>query len=144
VSGSGRNASADTVVLEALFKPEQGGIQRLVRMHGRMPGEASANEMMVPENMSVVSTLGGFGSRPTQESIDGATVGTERVATPAGSFSTKLVRFGGMGGKQEWWLTEAVPGGWVRYTATRAEGDAGFTVELLAHGTGAQSELGVP
>lgn len=143
-SGSGRNASADTVVLEALFKAEQAGVQRLVRMRGRMPGDKEANEMLVPENMSSINTFGGFSVRPTKESIEGATVGTERVATPAGSYSAKLVRFGGMGGKQEWWLTETVPGGWVRYTATPSEGDAGFTVELIAHGTGARSELGVP
>ena len=41
-------------------------------------------------------------------------------------------------------LTETVPGGWVRYKASRAEGDNAFTMELVAHGTGARSELGVP
>ncbi len=144
ISGSGRNATADTVVLEGLFGPEQAGYRQLARMRGRMPGEKEANEMMVPQNMSTFGTLGAFSARPTKESIEGATVGTERVTTPAGSFSAKHVRFGGMGGKQEWWLAESVPGGWVRYTATRAEGDAGFTMELTGHGTGAKSELGVP
>lgn len=144
VSGSGRNATADTVVLEGLFKPQGEGVQQLVRMRGKMPGEREANEMIVPQNMSTVSSLGGFGMRPTPESVAGATVGTERVATPAGSFSAKLVRFGGPGGKQEWWLTETVPGGWVRYRASRAEGENAFTMELVAHGTGARSELGVP
>lgn len=144
VSGSGRNASADTVVLEGLFKPQGDGIQQLVRMRGKMPGDREGNEMIVPQNMSTVSMLGGFGTRPTPESIAGATVGTERVSTAAGSFSAKLVRFGGPGGKQEWWLTETVPGGWVRYRASRSEGDDAFTMDLVAHGTGARSELGVP
>jgi hypothetical protein len=144
VSGSGARATADTIVLEGLFKPQGEGVQQLVRMRGKMPGDREANEMMVPQNMSIVSSLGGFGMRPTKESIEGATVGTERVATEAGSFLAKLVRFGGPGGKQEWWLIESVPGGWVRYRASRAEGDDAFTMELVAHGTGARSELGVP
>lgn len=144
ISGTGSRATADTILVEGLFKPEGEGVQKLVRMRGQMPGEREANEMMVPENMSMVSSLGGFGMRPTAESVAGATIGTERVATAAGSFSAKLVRFGGAGGKQEWWLTETVPGGWVKYKATQADGDGAFTMELMEHGTGARSELGVP
>lgn len=143
-SGSGRSATTDTLVFEGLFKPQGEGVQQLVRMRGKMPGEREANEMMVPQNMSTLSSLGGFGMRPTKESVEGATVGTVRVATPAGSFSARLVRFGGPGGKQEWWLTDGVPGGWVRYQATRSEGDGAFVMELVAHGDGARSELGVP
>ncbi|MEX2180682.1 MAG: hypothetical protein WD771_01445 [Gemmatimonadaceae bacterium] len=141
-SVSGDRQSADTVVLEGLFKPEGGGMLQLVRMRGRMPGEKEANEMMVPQQMTMVSTLGMFGMRPTEESVEGATVGTERVTTPAGAFSAKLVRFGGAGGRQEWWLADNVPGGWVRYRASAPGGDESFTMELIAHGTGATSELG--
>jgi hypothetical protein len=130
--------------MEALFKPQTDGVQEIVRMRGRMPGEKEPNEMMVPENMSTVATYGGFGMRPTKESVDGATVGNESVTTPAGSFTAKLVRFGSFGGKQEWWLVDSVPGGWVRYKASQSEGGDGFTMELVAHGTGARSELGVP
>jgi hypothetical protein len=137
-------SGTDTVVMEALFKRQADGMQEIVRMRGKMPGEATANEMMVPENMSTVSTYGGFGMRPTKESVDGATVGTENVTTPAGTFSAKLVRFGSFGGRQEWWLVDNIPGGWVRYKASQAEGGDGFTMELVAHGTGARSELGVP
>jgi hypothetical protein len=137
-------SGTDTVVMEALFKPQADGVQEIVRMRGKMPGEREPSEMMVPENMSTVATYGGFGMRPTKESIDGATVGTENVTTPAGAFTAKLVRFGSFGGKQEWWLVENVPGGWVRYKASQSEGGDGFTMELVAHGTGARSELGVP
>jgi hypothetical protein len=121
------------------------GAQQLVRMRGKMPGDSEANELMVPEHMTQVRTLGMFGTRPTKESVDGATVGTETVTTAAGSFAAKLVRFGGGGGRQEWWLTDAVPGGWVRYRASAADADAdeSFVMELVAHGTGATSELGV-
>lgn len=137
-------SGTDTVVMEALFKQQADGVQEIVRMRGRMPGEREPSEMMVPENMSTVSTYGGFGMRPTKESIDGATVGNESVTTPAGSFTAKLVRFGSFGGRQEWWLVESVPGGWVRYKASQGDDGSGFTMELVAHGTGARSELGVP
>lgn len=134
---------ADTIVMEGLFKPEGEGMQTLVRMRGRMPGDTEANEMMVPEHMTTLSSLGMFGSRPTKESVDGATVGTESVTTPSGNFTAKRVRFGGAGGRQEWWLTEQVPGGWVKYQVTPSDGDGSFVMELIRHGTGARSELGV-
>lgn len=134
---------ADTIVIEGLFKPAGEGMQTLVRMRGRMPGDTEANELMVPEHMTTLSSLGMFGSRPTKESVDGATVGTESVTTPSGSFTAKRVRFGGAGGRQEWWLTEQVPGGWVKYQVTPTDGEGSFVMELIGHGTGARSELGV-
>ena len=132
-----------TIVIEGLFKPAGEGMHTLVRMRGRMPGDTEANELMVPEHMTTLSSLGMFGSRPTKESVDGATVGTESVTTPSGSFTAKRVRFGGAGGRQEWWLTEQVPGGWVKYQVTPSDGEGSFVMELIRHGTGARSELGV-
>lgn len=143
VERDGNRSRADTVVLEGLFKPVGDGVQQLVRMRARMPGDKEANELMVPEHMTTVSSLGMFGTRPTKESIEGATVGTESVKTPAGTFTAKRVRFGGMGGRQEWWLSTDVPGGWVRYQVSTEDKDDAFTMELQAHGTGAKSELGV-
>ncbi len=133
---------SDTIVLEGLFKPAGDGLQELVRMRGRMPGEREANELMVPEHMTTLHAWGMFRTRPTKESVEGATVGTENVTTPAGSFSAKRVRFGGTGGRQEWWLNPQVPGGWVQYAVTGEEKDEGFTMKLVAHGNGAASELG--
>jgi hypothetical protein len=135
-------AGSDTIVLEALFKSAGDGVQELVRMRGKMPGDREANELMVPQQMTMVRSLGMFGSRPTKESVDGATVGTENVTTPAGTFSAKLVRFGGMGGRQEWWVSDRVPGGWVQYRVSPAEGEGSFRMVLVGHGTGAVSELG--
>ena len=132
----------DTIVLEGLFKDAGDGLQELVRMRGRMPGEKEANEMMVPENMTMLQAWGMFRSRPTKESVDGATVGTENVTTPAGTFSAKRVRFGSTGGRQEWWLSPTVPGGWVQYTVNAEDKEDGFRMRLIAHGSGATSELG--
>ncbi|MBX3134490.1 MAG: hypothetical protein KF689_14000 [Gemmatimonadaceae bacterium] len=134
--------AGDTLVLEGLFKSAGDGLQELVRMRGRMPGEREASELMVPENMATLQAWGMFRSRPTKESVDGATVGTENVSTPAGSFSARRVRFGGAGARQEWWLSAQVPGGWVQYVVRADEKEDGFTMRLAAHGTGARSELG--
>lgn len=134
---------ADTVILEGLFKRMSEGTQQLVRMRGKMPGETEANEMLVPQNMSTLSTWGMFGARPTPESVAGATVGTESIRTPAGSFTAKRVRFGSPDGRQEWWTTDQVPGGWVKYRVSESDTEVSFVMELVAHGTGAKSELGV-
>lgn len=139
----GNRTVADTIVLEGLFKRESAGTQQLVRMRGKMPGEREPNEMMVPQNMSVVNTWGMFGTRPTPESVDGATVGTETIRTPAGSFTAKRVRFGAPEGRAEWWITDQVPGGWVKYRTSESDSKIHYTIELIAHGTGAKSELGV-
>ncbi|HRQ78608.1 MAG TPA: hypothetical protein PLY94_08400 [Gemmatimonadaceae bacterium] len=132
----------DTIVLEGLFKDAGDGLQELVRMRGRMPGEREANELMVPENMTTLAAWGMFRTRPTKESVDGATVGTENLATPAGTFSAKRVRFGSTGARQGWWLSSQVPGGWVQYTVNAEDKEDGFTMRLIAHGSGATSELG--
>ena len=59
----------DTIVLEALFKPAGDGLQQLVRMRGRMPGDKEANEMMVPEQMTMLRSFGMFGTKPTKDPI---------------------------------------------------------------------------
>ena len=142
-SREGNRTVADTVVLEGLFKRVSEGTQQLVRMRGKMPGDREPNEMMVPQNMSTVNTWGMFGTRPTAESVEGATVGTETIRTPAGSFTAKHVRFGTPGGRQEWWTTTQVPGGWVKYRVSESDTEVNYVMELVAHGTGAKSELGV-
>ena len=136
---------ADTVVLEALFKPEDsdGSMQKLVRMRGKLPGNADAQEMMVPEQWSMWNMKGAFSMKPTRESIEGATVGVEDVKTPAGSFKAKHVRFGQGNGTIDWWLDDTAVGGWVKFAAIDNEKKPMYTMELIGKGTGAKSELGV-
>lgn len=135
----------DTVSLEALFKPEEGNqyVQRLVRMRAKLPGNAEPQEMMVPEQWSTWNMNGSFSGRPTKESLDGATVGTESVTTPAGTFSARHVRFGQGGGTLDWWLDDSSTGGWVKFSAIDNEKKPMYTMELVGKGTGAKSELGV-
>ena len=136
---------ADTVVLEALFKPEGNDqyVQRLVRMRAKLPGNAEPQEMMVPEQWTTWNMRGSFTGRPTKESLDGATVGTESITTPAGTFSARHVRFGQGGGTLDWWLDESTTGGWVKFSAIDNEKKPMYTMELIGKGTGAKSELGV-
>lgn len=136
---------ADTVTLEALFKPETGNpnLQRLVRMRAKLPGNAEAQEMMVPEQWTTWNMMGAFSGRPTKESLDGATVGTERITTPAGTFTARHVRFGQGGGTIDWWLDESATGGWVKFSAIDDEKKPQYTMELVGKGTGAKSELGI-
>jgi hypothetical protein len=138
-TGEGR----DSVVVEALFDPESG---EFLRMRGKMPGEEEAHEMPVEE--------GRYGytqpRRLTDESLEGAMVGTETVRVPAGSYTAEHVRYGGMGGgTYDWWLSDEVPGGMVKYSRSFESQDTegpdpyNWVVELLDSGTGATSELGV-
>lgn len=136
---------ADTVTLEALFKPEPGNeyLQRLVRMRAKLPGNPEAQEMIVPQQWTTWNMMGAFTGKPTPESIEGATVGTESVTTPAGTFSAKHVRFGQGGGTLDWWLSDATSGGWIKFSAIDNDKKPQYTMELIGKGTGAKSELGV-
>jgi hypothetical protein len=135
---------ADTVILEALYKPENEYIKQLVRMRGKFPGQAEPQEMMVPQGFGMLSSLSAFGIKPTEESIKGATVGTETV----GKFSARHVKFGGGNGAAEWWLADDAPGGWVRFqhidsNDKDAKKPASYIMELVDYGKGAKSILGV-
>ena len=59
--------------------------------------------------------------------------------------SDQLVRFGNGGGTLDWWLTSAAPGGWVKFTGGANGGDKKdlYTMQMIAKGTGAKSELGI-
>lgn len=135
---------ADTVILEALYKSDNAYVKQLVRMKGKFPGQADAQEMMVPQAFAMLSSLSAFGMKPTEESIKGATVGTETV----GKFSARHVKFGGGNGASEWWLADEAPGGWVRFqhidtNDKDAKKPASYVMELVDHGKGAKSILGV-
>jgi hypothetical protein len=135
---------ADTVILEALYKPENEYIKQLVRMRGRFPGQSEPQEMMVPQGFGMLSSLSAFGMKPTEESVKGATVGTETI----GKFSARHVKFGGGNGAAEWWLADDAPGGWVRFqhidtNDKDARKPASYVMELVDYGKGAKSILGV-
>lgn len=133
----------DTVVLEALYKPVSDQVKQIVRMRGKLPGSKDPQELMVPAGLGMINTAGMFPMKPTPESIDGATVGTETITSPAGTFSARHVRFGAGTGSIDWWLADNVPGGWVKFTGSGADKKDSYVMELIGQGTGATSELGI-
>jgi hypothetical protein len=125
----------DTVIMEALLSPKD---QKLVRLRGQFPGDQGPKEMPVTENTGYVPP-----TKLTKQSIEGATVGTESVSVPAGTFgAARHVVFGGMGGNHEWWLDDKVPGGVVKQSTSASGSGRAHTLELVAYGGGAGSELG--
>jgi len=142
---TGDKSSTDTISLEALFKSDGSNdlSQKLVRMRGKLPGNAEPQELIVPDQYSMWNMAGAMGRKPTKESLDGATIGVETVTTPAGTFKAKHVRFGTGGGTMDWWLDDTVVGGWVKFQMLDQDKKPRYTMELIGKGTGAKSELGV-
>ena len=132
------------IILEALFKPldEQGLTMQVVRMKGKLPGDTQGNEMMVPEHLAMLSP-GGFGMKPTKESIAGATVGTESVKVGSASYSAKHIRFANAGGSMNWWVSDKAPGSVVKVEFAGQDKDQKWTMIMKGAGSGAKSELGV-
>ena len=135
--------TTDTIVLESQFKPldAEGLTMQVVRMRGKLPGDKEGKELMVPQHLSMLS-ISAFPMKPTPESINGATVGTENVKAGSQTWSAKHVRFGSAGGTMEWWLADKAPGGVVRVQFTGQE-NAKWTMAMTGAGSGAKSELGV-
>ncbi len=142
-SKEGSKTTSDTINFEGLFAADGSS---MLRLRAKMPNEAAAKEMPVTENSY------GY-TKPTNltaESMQGATIGTETVSVPSGSFSAKHVRYGGMGGGTlDWWLSNNVPGGLVKYSVTApSESQSSgpnknaYVVELVGFGKNAKSELG--
>lgn len=143
--GSGQ-MKPDTILLEGKFSPDR---SELVRLRGKMPGETEAKEMPVEEG-----TYGYSEPVPlTDESMQGATVGTETISVPAGRFTAQHIRYGNVGGGTlDWWLNDGVPGEMVKYMNSHPQESTSdgstpdpynYTVELVAHGTGATSATGI-
>lgn len=140
--------SGDTVVLEAKFSPDR---SKLLRMRAKYPNDKEPQEVAVDDQTYYIPPR-----KLTAESMKGATVGTESVTVPAGTFTAKHLKFGQPGGvSQEWWNATGVPGGSVQYkesapkqTEDQPEGAENldpdnFLLQLASHGTGAVSELGM-
>ncbi|MGQ0812962.1 MAG: hypothetical protein ACT4O1_00660 [Gemmatimonadota bacterium] len=136
--------ASDTITLESQFKKldESGIAMQVVRMRGKLPGDTEGKELMVPQHLSMLS-MTAFPFKPTTESIQGATVGTDSVKVGTASYSAKHVKFGAGGGNMEWWLSDDAPGSVVRVQFSGQDKDQKWTMEMVGAGAGAKSELGV-
>lgn len=124
----------DSWVYEALVDPTQ---EEVVRLRAKDP-EGNVGEVPVTENTVYQSP-----QRLTEESIEGATVGTEQVETAAGTFSTRHVEYqgGAGGGTITWYLSEEVPGHVVKYQIENEQQETAWTSTIVAHGTDATTTL---
>jgi len=121
-------------IYEALLSPSE---ERMVRLRAR---DADGNEGEIPltEEAIYVPPV-----KVSDESIKGATVGRETVETPAGKFTTDHVVFVAATGegKVEWWITDSVPGGVVKYLARDNEQKTVWTSILREFGKNAETVL---
>lgn len=127
--------SSETTVLEALLDK---GLQKMLRLRAKFPKDAEGHEMALDQQT--------YFTPPRQlspQSVQGATVGTESLTTPAGTFSARHVVFGSGNGSAEWWIAENVPGGTVKETSRQSGSSTPeMVMQLDRFGTGAVSELG--
>lgn len=125
---------AQTTVLEALLQPSSG---KMVRLRAKFPDDAAGKEMPVDEQAYYIPP-----QKLSKESLEGATVGSEKITVPAGSFTARHVVYGNPGGgNQEWWLVDSVPGGVVKQLIKGDSSGEQHEMLLAAFGKDAQSEL---
>ncbi len=136
-----REGKTEEVVLEALFSaPDEAGLRKMLRLRSLFPGDKEPAEIPVKDNASA------WYHDPvavTQESLEAATKGIEKITTPAGTFKARHVVYRDVRGIAEWWLSDKVPGGLVKYqvTATEEDDKEEYTAELTAFGDGAKTRL---
>jgi len=144
ITNSVRDGKKEEVVLEAMFSaPDESGMRKLLRLRSLFPGDKEPAEVPVQENTAA------WYHEPikiTEESLKAATKGTESIKTPAGTFSADHIVYRDAYGVGEWWVTDKVPGGLVKYQVTNSQAEADkeenkYTVELLGYGDGAKTRL---
>ncbi|HKJ72308.1 MAG TPA: hypothetical protein VKA55_11190 [Gammaproteobacteria bacterium] len=131
----------DTFTMEALLAAaDDASGRRILRLRVQYPGE-QPQEVPVTEQDSrrwVVDSQRTL----TQESYQGLKLGVEDVTVPAGTFTVDHLRSGQPGGGTvNWYLSDRVPGGVVKFRWER--GDTAQVLALNDYGSGsAASELG--
>jgi hypothetical protein len=121
-------------IWEALIDPESG---QMLRMRAR---DADGNEGEVPVSGQSVYMQP---AELTKESVQGATVGKEKITVPAGTFqSDHVVYMAPTGeGQAEFWLAPQIPGGVVKYLISSKGNGAVWTSDLVEYGNDAVTLL---
>jgi len=134
---------------EILLSAPERGDRRLLRMRVRYPGDET------PSDVSVGDGTSGRWRVESRQQLDGkrleeSVVGEQTLQTPSGAIETRHLRVGRTGGEgaMNWWLSEEVPGGVVKFNETVPGEDGGarqrYEFELVDYGEGrTSSELGV-
>ena len=102
--------------------------------------DTDGNEGEIPVTDQVIDMTPG---KVSDESIKGATIGSETIKTPAGTFNTDHVHYMAVNsdGSIDWWLNDKVPGGVVKYQLTDKEKNVLWTNLLIEKGTNAKTLL---
>ena len=126
----------DTWIYEALLTPGENA--EILRLRAR---DADGNEGDVPVTKG--QTIYVPPAELTAESIEGATVERGKVSTPAGTFEADHVVYLAVTGEGEieWWITEEVPGGVVKYLLNHKEEGVIWTSILQETGKNATTIL---
>jgi hypothetical protein len=121
-------------IWEALIDPDT---SQMVRMRAR---DADGNEGEVPVSGEAVYMAP---AELTEESVQGATVGKEKVTVPAGTFQTDhVVYMAATGeGQVEFWLAPQIPGGVVKYLISQKGEGTVWTSDLVEYGKKATTIL---
>jgi hypothetical protein len=121
-------------IWEALIDPQS---SQMLRMRAR---DTDGNEGEVPVSGQTVYMPA---AELTKESIQGATVGKEKVDVPAGSFQADHVVFMAATGEGqvEFWLAPQIPGGVVKYMISRKGEGTVWNSDLLEFGKKATTIL---
>lgn len=127
------NVEKDTWVWEALLDPKTG---QALRMRARDP-EGQTGEVPVTGDM-----LYNPQAQVTKESLQAATVGTEKVQVPAGTYTAQHVVYSSGGGKVDFWTVDTVPGGVVKYLYNDPKESKTWTSSLIELGKNATTILG--
>ncbi len=121
-------------IWEALIDPDS---SQMLRMRAR---DADGNEGEVPVSGQAVYMAP---AELTHESVQGATVGKEKVTVPAGTFQSDHVVFMAATGEgqAEFWLAPQIPGGVVKYLISQKGEGTVWTSDLVEYGKNADTVL---
>jgi hypothetical protein len=124
----------ETTVFEALLDPRG---SRVTRLRVR-DAEGRTDEVTLSGNALYTPP-----QELDEDEIQSMSKGTVRVDTPAGRFQAKHLVFEmGGSGSVEWWTTERVPGGVVKYRFLDSDGSPVWDASLVEYGKKAESILG--
>jgi hypothetical protein len=119
-------------IWEALIDPASA---QMLRMRAR---DADGNEGEVPVSGQAVYMPA---AELTEESVQGATVGKEKVSVPAGTFQTDHVVYMTGEGQAEFWLAPQIPGGVVKYQISEKGEGVVWSSDLVEFGKKATTIL---
>jgi hypothetical protein len=124
-------------IWEVLIDADESGTGQMLRMRAR---DTDGNEGEVPVSGQSVYMPP---AELTEESVQGATVGKEKVTVPAGTFQTDHVVFMAATGEgqAEFWLAPQVPGGVVKYLISQKGEGTVWNSDLVEYGKKATTIL---